>query len=104
MIQPLLTILCTDKGLMVQAQYCPEWTEIWYIWHTCLIPLFRDDRPTVVRVYYPLQVFIIDWLLMFVNQTQVGADLRYLLLEHVTYIHLGLRCRIGLRLHWFYNL
>ena len=25
-------------------------------------------------IYYPLQVFIIDWFLMFVNQTQVGAD------------------------------
>ena len=31
-----------------------------------------------MRVHYPLQVFIIDWLLKFVNQTQVGADLRYL--------------------------
>ena len=40
------------------------------------IPLFRDDRTRVVWVYYPLQVFIIDWLLMFVNQTQEGADLR----------------------------
>ena len=26
-----------------------------------------------LRVYHPLQVFIIDWLLMIVNQTQVGA-------------------------------
>ena len=43
--------------------------------HACSIPLFRDDRTRVVRVYYPLQEFIIDWLLMFVNQTQVGADL-----------------------------
>ena len=30
----------------------------------------------IVWVYYPLQVFIIDWLLMFVNQTQEGADLK----------------------------
>ena len=41
------------------------------VWHACSIPLFRDDQPRVVQVYYPLQVFIIDWLLMFVNQTQV---------------------------------
>ena len=45
------------------------------VWHACSIPLFRDDRPSLVRAYYPLHVFIIDWLLMFVNQTQVGADL-----------------------------
>ena len=47
------------------------------VWHA-LILLFRDDRK--LQVYHPLQVFIIDWLLMFVNQTQVGVDLRYLLL------------------------
>ena len=29
-----------------------------------------------LRVYHPLQVFIIDWLLMLVNQTQVGANLK----------------------------
>ena len=23
-------MLCTDKGSMVQAQYCSEWTELWY--------------------------------------------------------------------------
>ena len=40
------------------------------------IPLFRDDRTRVVWVYYPLQVFIVDWLLMFVNQTQEGAHLK----------------------------
>ena len=50
------------------------------VWHACSIPLFPDDRTRVVRVYYPLQIFIIDWVLMFVNQTQVGADLGYLLL------------------------
>ena len=42
--------------------------------YTCLIPLFQGDRTRVVQVYYPLQIVIIDWLLMFVNQT-VGADL-----------------------------
>ena len=26
----LLIMLCTDKGSMVQAQYCSEWTELWY--------------------------------------------------------------------------
>ena len=40
------------------------------VWHTFSIPLFRDDRTRVVRVYYPLQIVIIDWLLMFVNQTK----------------------------------
>ena len=42
--------------------FVPKWTE------------------SELRVYHPLQVFIIDWLLMFVNQTQVGANFRYLLL------------------------
>ena len=59
---------------MVQANYCPKWTELWY---GTLVRFFcsNSDRPRVVRVYYPLQVFIIDWFLMFVNQTQVRADL-----------------------------
>ena len=44
-------------------------------WQACSIALFREDRTSVVQVYYPFQVFTIDWLLMFVNQTLVGADL-----------------------------
>ena len=36
----------------------------------------RWPNQSVVWVYYPLQVFIIDWLLMFVNQTQEGTDLK----------------------------
>ena len=28
--QPKFIMLCTDKGSMVQAQYCSEWTELWY--------------------------------------------------------------------------
>ena len=59
---------------MVQAQYCVT------VWRACLIPLFWNDPTPVMRVYYPLQVFIIDWFLMIENQTQVEADLRYLLL------------------------
>ena len=69
-------MLCTDKGSMVQAQLL-FWMDWVMTWHACSIPLFWDDQTRVVRVYYPLQEFIIDWLLMFVNQTQVGADLRY---------------------------
>ena len=66
------------KGSMVQAQYCSERIELRYGTFQGSIPLFRDDRIRVVHVYYPLQVLglFIDWLLMFVNQTQVGADLR----------------------------
>ena len=58
-------MLCTDKhdkGPMIQAQ-CSEWTEVWYIALVSLVPT------RVVRVYYPLQVFIIYWPLIFVNQT-----------------------------------
>ena len=44
----------------LKAQYCSEWTKF-MVWHACSIPLFRDDHDDrVVRVYYPLQVFIID--------------------------------------------
>ena len=71
--QPLLIMLCIDKRSMVQAQYCSEWTELWYDTLQGSIPLFRDDRTRVARVYHPFQVFIIDWLLIIVNQTQVGA-------------------------------
>ena len=77
MTQPLLIMLCTDKGSMVQAQYCSEWIELWYgtlVRFLCL----EMTELRVVQVFYPLKVFIIDWLLMFVNETQVGANLRYL--------------------------
>ena len=66
----------TNKQTMVQAQYCSEWTELWYGTFQGSIPLFQDNWTRVVRVYYPLLLFIIDWILMFVKQTQVGADLR----------------------------
>ena len=67
--QPPLIMLCIYKWSMVQ------WTELWYGTLQGLIPLFWDDQThePELRVYHPLQVFIIDWLLMIVNQTQVGA-------------------------------
>ena len=65
-------MLCTDKGSTVQAQSV-FWMDWVMVWHACSIPLLWDDPTQVVRVYYPRQVFIIDWLLMFLNQTQVGA-------------------------------
>ena len=43
MTQPPLTILCTDKGSMVQVQYRSEWTELWYGTLQGSIPLFPDD-------------------------------------------------------------
>ena len=31
------------------SKYCPEWTDKRItVWHTCLIPLFQDDRPRVM--------------------------------------------------------
>ena len=33
MIQSPLIMLCTDKGSMVQAQYCSKLTEFWYGTH-----------------------------------------------------------------------
>ena len=70
---PPLIMLCrpTDEGLMVQSTVL-FWMDWVMVWHTCSIPLFRDDhddQTRVVRVYYPVQVFIIDWFIMFVNQT-----------------------------------
>ena len=46
---------------------------------TQLVPkVYEADYPFVllsmVGVYYPFQTFIIDWHLMFVNQTQVGTN------------------------------
>ena len=61
------TPLIMDKGSM-QAYCCSEWTELWFGTLQGSIPLFRDDRTRIVRVYYPLQVFIIDWLLILVNR------------------------------------
>ena len=43
--QPPLIMLFIDTRSMVQAQYCSEWTELWYGTLQGLIPLFRDDRP-----------------------------------------------------------
>ena len=37
-------MLWTDKGSMVQAKYCSEWTELWYVMLQGLIPLFCDDQ------------------------------------------------------------
>ena len=68
--------MCKDQWFK-HSTYCPEWTGLLYgtlIRFLCSDS--RDERPRVVRVYYPLQAcqfFIIDWFLMFVNQTQVGA-------------------------------
>ena len=41
--QPPLIMLCIDKRSMVQAQYCSEWTEVWYGMLQGSIHLFRDD-------------------------------------------------------------
>ena len=41
--QPPLIMLCIDKRSMVRAQYCSEWTELWYGTIQGLTPLFRDD-------------------------------------------------------------
>ena len=48
--QPLLIMLCIDKRSMVQAQYCSEWTKLWYGTLQGSIPLFRDDRTRVASV------------------------------------------------------
>ena len=37
---------------------------------------YGHAKTRVVLVYYPLQVLIIDWFKMFVNQTQVQADFK----------------------------
>ena len=68
-------MLCTDKGSMVKTH-----STVLNGLHASLIRLFQDDQTAVTRVYYPLQVFIIDWLLMFVNQVHVRVDFAYLLL------------------------
>ena len=48
--QPPLIMLCIDKRSMVQAQYCSEWTELWYGTLQRSIPLFRDDQTRVASV------------------------------------------------------
>ena len=45
MTQHKLIMLCTDKGSMVHAQYCSEWTELGMVWHACSIPLFLPTWP-----------------------------------------------------------
>ena len=42
-----LIMLYVQKGSMVQAQYCSEWTELWYGTLHGSIPLFQDDRTRV---------------------------------------------------------
>ena len=44
MTQLKLIMLCTDKGSIVQAQYCSVWTELVMVWHACSIPLFQKGR------------------------------------------------------------
>ena len=65
---------------MVETQYLFEWSELGYGMLQSSLALFRDDRTRVVGGN-PLQVLIIiNWILMFVDQTQEGADLKCLLL------------------------
>ena len=48
-----------------------------------------------LQVYHPLQVFSIDWLIMFVNQTQVGANLKVsLAVMHHIYTQVKMRLHI----------
>ena len=46
------------------------------VWHASrfdsVVRMVKMTEPEL-RVYHPLQVFIIDWLLIIVNRTQVGA-------------------------------
>ena len=64
-------MLCTDKGSIVQAQLL-FWMVKVMVLHACSIPLFRDDQTKFMRVHFPIQY--LSWLLMLVNQTQVGVD------------------------------
>ena len=89
MTQLLLITQCTDKGSMVRAQYCSEWTELDYGME-CLFDSFvlrwllkaqpllcaaifriwpRGTRTRVVWVYNPPQVLIIDWFLAYESDT-----------------------------------
>ena len=45
----------------------------------------KSEAIRVVDFFYPLQVLIVDWFITFVNQAQVQADFRYLLLELVIF-------------------
>ena len=67
-----LMMLCKDKGSMIRAQYCSKLTGIWY---DRLVQFLCSEITELESIYYPFEVFIIDWLLMFANQTQVRADL-----------------------------
>ena len=40
---PTPMLQCTDKGSMVRAQYCSEWTELGYGMAHLFDPLFPDD-------------------------------------------------------------
>ena len=63
-------MLCTDKGSIVGAQYWSEWTDCGMA-HFKVRILCSEMTEPPLRVYHHLQVFIIDWCLMFVNQTQM---------------------------------
>ena len=75
--------ICTDKESMVQTHYCSEWTKLWYGRASRVDSSYsRTIEPESSEFIIPFRylLFIIYWLLKFVNQIQVGADLRYLLL------------------------
>ena len=77
--QPQLIMLCIDKRSMVQAQYCSEWTELWYGTLQGSIPLFRDDRTRVASVSSSSSIYYWSASNNCKSDTS-GSDLRYLLL------------------------
>ena len=54
-------MLLTDKGSMVQAQFC-SLNGLSYSMARLFDSFEPDDRTRVVRVYCSLKVFIVDWL------------------------------------------
>ena len=57
---PPLTMLCTDKGSMVQAQYCSEWTE--FLWHASSFDSFVPKWPNQNSASLLSSLSIYHWL------------------------------------------
>ena len=49
-----LIMQCTDKGSMVRAQYCSEWTELGY----CMARLFDSFFPRRLMKAQPLFIIV----------------------------------------------
>ena len=74
---------------MVQAQYCSEWTELWYGTRQGSIPLFRDARTRVASLSSCSSIYY--WLASNVGKSDASGSrskVPFAVTCHIYYTHI----------------